>query len=228
MKKEKCYCLKLSFILVFVVILAYGCKKDEGAASITDPDGNVYHQVIIGTQTWMVENLKTTKYKDGTAIPNTTAATAWHALITPSFCWYNNDEAANMNTYGALYNWYAVNTGNLCPTGWHVPTDSEWTALGNYLGGETIAGGKLKETGTTHWLNPNTGATNETGFLALPGGNRDINGNFGSIGSFGTWWSSTEMGTAGAWYRYLSSSDSQLLGNNFFQNFAYSVRCMKN
>jgi uncharacterized protein (TIGR02145 family) len=226
MKKKNRISLHFSFVLALLLIFVSGCKKDEGPTTITDSDGNIYHQVTIGTQTWMVENLKTTKYKDGTAIPNITDAIAWKALSTPAYCWNNNDEVTNKTTYGALYNWYTINTGILCPTGWHVPSDSEWSTLGNYLGGESIAGGKLKETGTIHWQSPNTGATNESGFLALPGGSRDILGNFDDIGYFGSWWSSTEVGM-GAWYRYLSSSNSQLTGVNFFKNFAHSVRCIK-
>ena len=109
--------------------------------NVVDIDGNVYHTVTIGTQVWMVENLKTTRYNDGTAIPLVTDGTAWAALTTPGYCWYNNDSATYKNTYGALYNWYAVNTGKLAPTGWHVPTDSEWTVLTTYLGGESLQAG---------------------------------------------------------------------------------------
>ena len=116
-------------------------------------------------------NLKTTKYNDGTSIPNVTNDTSWSNLTTGAYCWYNND-VSYKNPYGALYNWYAVNTGKLAPKGWHVPSDAEWTTLITYLGGESIAGGKLKEAGTTHWLSPNTEATNSTGFSALPGGRR--------------------------------------------------------
>ena len=116
--------------------------------TVTDIDGNVYHTVTIGTQTWMVENLKTTKYNDGTAIPLVTDSTAWLNLTTPGYCWYNNDAATYKNTYGALYNWFTVNTSKLAPSGWHVPTDAEWTTLITYLGGETVAGGQMKSTGT--------------------------------------------------------------------------------
>ena len=155
---------------------------------VTDYDGNHYSSVLIGSQIWMAENLKTIKYNDGTAIPLVTDATEWSNLTTHGYCWYNNDEATYGDTYGALYNWYTVETGNLCPTGWHVPTDAEWTELIDYLGGESVAGGKLKETGTTHWNSPNPGATNETGFTTLPGGYRaDFNGSSGDIGNGGYW-----------------------------------------
>ena len=134
--------------------------------SITDIDGNTYKTVTIGTQTWMAENLKVTKYNDGIAIPNVTDNTAWRELTTGALCDYGNTPS-NSETYGKLYNWHAVNTGKLCPTGWHVPSDAEWTELTDYLGGTSVAGDKLKETGSTHWSNLRTGATNETGFTAL-------------------------------------------------------------
>jgi len=137
---------------------------------MTDVDGNNYKTIKIGNQEWMAENLKTTKYKDGTSIPLFTAATPMANFTSPGYCWYNSDSATYRNSYGALYNWYAVNTGKLAPTGWHVPTEAEWNTLIAYLGGESVAGGKLKEAGTSHWSSPNTGATNEVGFSALPGG----------------------------------------------------------
>lgn len=160
--------------------------------TLNDINGNIYHSIGIGYQMWMVENLRTTLFNDNTAIPLVTDITAWNNLSSPGYTWYNNDEANFNTTYGAMYNWYAVNTGKLCPSGWHIPTDAEWTTLLSFLGGESIAGGKLKETGIAHWLNPNVGATNETGFTALPGGDRNSNGTFYSIGEQGNWWSSTE------------------------------------
>ena len=171
----------------------------------TDGDFNIYPVVTIGTQTWMAENLKTTKYNDGTAIPNVTDNTTWSTTTSGAYCDYSNSSAYS-NTYGRLYNWYAVastNPKNVCPTGWHVPTDAQWTTLSTFLGGEGVAGGKLKETSTTHWLTPNTSATNETGFTALPGGYRNHSGTFGLIGNTGFWWSSTVGGTTFAWYRYI-------------------------
>ncbi|MGB7568216.1 MAG: FISUMP domain-containing protein, partial [Chitinivibrionales bacterium] len=164
-------------------------------AALSDADGNVYTTVTIGAQTWMVQNLKTTTYNDGTSIPLVTDSIAWFNLSTPGYCWYNND-VANKATYGALYNWYTVNTGKLAPAGWHVPTDSEWTVLFTYLGSDTLgnAGGKLKEAGTLHWLSPNTNATNESGFSALPGGFRvplSSYSIFNNMSTDGVWWSST-------------------------------------
>jgi len=140
--------------------------------SVTDIDGNVYQTVKIGNQWWMMENLKVTSYRNGEAIPNVTDTTEWYNLTTGAYCYYDND-AYNTTIYGRLYNWYSINDSrSIAPTGWHVPTDEEWTTVINYLGGESVAGGKLKENGTTHWTSPNNGATNESGFSALPGGYR--------------------------------------------------------
>lgn len=197
-----------------------------------DADGNNYTTVTIGTQTWMVENLKTTKYSDGTAIPMVTDNSAWFNLSTPAYCWYNNDEATNKNTYGALYNRSAVNTSKLAPAGWHVPTDAEWTTLTTYLGGESVAGGKLKEVGTDNWSSPNIGATNVSGFSALPGGGRgDSGGRFFRIGNYGSWWSTTEYDASNPWIRVLdnySSSLSRCTNNLYgYGTNGFSVRCVK-
>jgi len=194
--------------------------------TVTDIDGNVYHTVTIGTQVWMVENLKTTKYHDGTSIPNVTDNNAWSNLTTGAYCDYNNTPS-NSATYGKLYNWYAVNTGKLCPTGWHVATDAEWTTLTNSLGGGSIAGGKLKETGITHWNSPNTGATNKTGFTALPGGGRDSDGTFFNVGDGGYWWSATEGDAASAWYRLMTYNGSTVYRGGSHKELGFSVRCVR-
>lgn len=187
-----------------------------------DEDNNLYSIVEIGTQVWMAENLKTTLYNDNTSIPLVIDNTAWTNLATPGYCWYNND-INYKNTYGALYNWYTINTGTLCPLGWHVPTIAEWATLINYLGGFEVAGGKLKETGFTHWNDPNTGATNETGFTALPGNNRSYTGNFSpNQGVVGQWWSSTSN-EAEAMYNY-NSRALVITGEN---RAGSSVRCVK-
>ncbi|GEM_PF-853591 len=211
--------------------------------TVTDVDGNVYHTVTIGTQTWMVENLKTTKYRDGTSIPNVTDATAWAALATPAYCWYNNDAATNKSTYGALYNWYAVNTAKLAPTGWHVPTDAEWTTLQNYLIANgynydgTTTGNKIAKSmaATTNWSSyTGTGTigndltkNNSSGFTALPGGCRFSNGTFDTIGYYGYWWSSTEGGTTDAWFRYLYYGGGNLYGGYDTKSYGFSVRCVR-
>ena len=137
---------------------------------VFDIDGNGYDTVVIGTQTWLVQNLRVTHLNNGVSIPNITNSTLWKNSTTPALCYYNNDSVSYAAIYGALYNWYAVNTNNLCPTNWHVPSYSEWETLITYLGGASVAGGKLKEVGTTHWTSPNTGATNSSGFTALPNG----------------------------------------------------------
>ncbi len=158
-----------------------------------DGSNNYYSVVQIGTQTWMAENLRATKFNDGTDIPLVTDYTDWDKLSTPGYCWYKNDADTYKIPYGALYNWFTVSTGKLCPAGWHVATNPEWATLVNtYLGGGSVAGGKLKETGTAHWKSPNTGASNETGFTALPGGNRTYGASRG-IGYGGFWWTATQM-----------------------------------
>ena len=194
--------------------------------SITDIDGNTYKTVTIGTQTWMAENLKVTKYNDGIAIRNITNDLVWREYPTGALCDYDNNPS-NSETYGKLYNWHAVNTGKLCPTGWHVPSDAEWKELTDYLGGTTGAGGKLKETGTTHWASPNTGATNETGFTALPGGGRNIYGAFGNIGYYGEWWSATEYDAATARYRSMISVNSGVSSSYNVKEVGFSVRCVR-
>ena len=195
-----------------------------------DNDGNTYNTVVIGTQTWMRENLKTTKYNDGTEIPNITDATSWAGLTSGAYCNYDNIPA-NSDTYGRLYNWYVVaptNPLNVCPTGWHVPSDLEWSTLNDYLGGATIAGGKLKQTGTTLWSSPNTGATNETGFTALPGGHRYYAGYlFYNKGLIATWWSSTENGIPFAYYREIRWESSAFTRYGFEKGQGLSIRCVK-
>jgi uncharacterized protein (TIGR02145 family) len=204
-----------------------GLIPNNYSGLVSDIDGNTYKTITIGTQTWMAENLRVGSYKDGTAIPLVTDNTAWGNLTTPGYCWYNNDEAIYKATYGALYNWYTVNTGTLCPTGWHVPTDDEWTTLTAYLGGESTAGGKLKETGTAHWISPNTGATNETGFTALPGGYRYSTGTYFNIGIYGTFWSSTGYSATDAWFRYMLYSNSIVKRDSDNKDYGFSVRCLR-
>ena len=199
----------------------------EAPASVTDIEGNVYSVVQIGDQYWMAENLKTTRYNDNTAIPNITDGAAWIALSSPGYCWYNND-AGYKDTYGALYNFYSVMTGKLCPTGWHVPGNTEFTTFTNYLGDINLAGGKIKETGTLHWDSPNTGATNETGFTALPAGNRNDDGTFSGIRLFEIWWTSTPYNELKPWYRSVGNTHSSVfVGNGSPNHRGFSVRCIK-
>ncbi len=200
--------------------------------NITDAEGNSYKTVTIGSQTWMAENLKVSKYSDGTTIPNITDNTQWPNNTTGAWAYYNND-AANNAKYGKLYNWYAVSpttngNKNVCPTGWHVPTDAEWKVLTDYLGGESVAGGKMKEVGTTSWNNPNTDATNTSLFTGLPGGYRNDWGNYANFGNYGYWWSSSENSTYYAWYRHLNYNYGDASSyNSHNKKFELSVRCLK-
>jgi uncharacterized protein (TIGR02145 family) len=187
-----------------------------------DASNNSYSTVEIDNRIWMGENLKTTKYNDGTNIPLFTMPNI------PAYSWFNNDSATYAATYGAYYNWWAVNTGKLCPVDWHVPTETEWVDLTTYLGGESVAGGKLKETGLTHWMTPNVGATNETGFTALPGSMRTKYGEFvvENIGWNAFFWSSTPYKDF-AWMRHLGSFRSDLTIYGYERQISMSVRCIK-
>lgn len=204
--------------IIFNPDLTYG--------TVSDIDGNTYKTIQIGTQTWMAENLKTTHYNDGNEIPLVIGNLDWN-IYSPAYCWFANDEANYGNTYGALYNWYAVNTGKLCLTGWHVPTDAEWVQLIDYLGGSTVAGGKLKERGTIHWYSPNTGATNETGFTALPGGCRDISGGFFWFGNSGSWWSDSNYDMWHSWEWGVGNNSSSAGKGERINQYGHSVRCIK-
>ena len=157
-------------VIILLFFLIYSCKKKDELiyGTVTDIDGNVYKTIVIGTQTWMAENLKVTNYNDSNSIPLVMDNSEWVALRKDAFCWYNNSEDTYKKVYGALYNAYTVSEGKLCPAGWHVPSVTEWETLCTYLGGDTVAGGKLKS--TIVWNSPNTGADNSSGFTALPGG----------------------------------------------------------
>ena len=214
-----------------LVVVTSGCQTGDDTDpdnTIADIEGNIYPTVTIGTQTWMAENLKTTAFNDGTEIPLVTNDVVWSGLTTPAYCWYDNDRSAYGETYGALYNWYAVNTGKLCPTGWHVPTDEEWTVLTDYLGGELEAADKLKETGSVHWARLNATATNETGFTALPNGLRfPFEYTFSDIGFLANWWSSDmlEQDARFAWYRELGD---KVRRDGFLKEIGIGVRCIRN
>jgi len=212
--------------IILIIVLIQSCKKEVDSA-IRDIDGNAYSTVTIGTQVWMVENLKTTRYNDGAAISLVTDGAAWVTLSAPGYCWYANDKFSNKAAYGALYNWYAANNAKLCPTGWHVPSDTDFTTLTTYLLGLDVAGGKLKEAGTINWTNPNTGATNETGFTALPGGYRNIDGVFYFIGDYGRWWSSSEFDIQSGWGRGMGYDRSSVSIYGYIKQIGFSVRCLK-
>ncbi|MBI5326284.1 MAG: C40 family peptidase [Ignavibacteriae bacterium] len=186
-------------------------------------------EVTIGTQIWKTKNLNVSTYRNGDPIPQVTDPTEWGNLTTGAWCYYNNDPA-NGTVYGKLYNWYAVNDPRgLAPIGWHIPSDGEWTTLTNQLGGESIAGGKLKEIGTTHWSSPNTGATNESGFTGLPSGYRSDspgNGTFYSINNGAMWWSTTTIGDS-SWWRVLFYNETYVTRAFAWNCIGASVRCVK-
>jgi uncharacterized protein (TIGR02145 family) len=237
----------ISALLIGLLLVSAGCKKDDAnnhnndpkPDTVTDIDGNTYTTIKIGDQLWMAENLNTTTYKNGIAIPLVTDHTVWANLSTPGYCWYENDSSAYGSVYGALYNWYALATGTLCPSGWHVPSDQEWKALEMHLGMTqlqidetdwrgTDEGGKMKEEGTSHWIAPNLGATNSSGFTALPGGGRGADdGLFAFRGYFGFWWTSSPYGVGKAWYRSLDHNGSYT-GRSCVENgYGFSVRCVR-
>jgi len=197
---------------------------------VADADQNIYRTVKIGDQIWMAENLKATHFNDGTAIVEEQDAADWIALASAAYCWYANDETTNKPLYGALYNWYAASAANLCPTGWRVSSDEDWTTLTTTLGGESVSGGKLKEAGTTHWLAPNTGADNSSGFTALPGGYRyRLDGTFADAGKLSYWWTSTEYtydNTKG-YYREMFNDQASIARDGAFKTAGKYVRCIK-
>jgi uncharacterized protein (TIGR02145 family) len=219
----------------------YGIKSSYGSVRavrafsndsiITDADGNVYSSVTIGTQEWMSENLRTTKYSDGTAIPNVTSNSDWRSLSTGAWCHADNDSSQYEAMYGKLYNWYAVNTNKLCPTGWHVPTEAEWDVLTDYLtanGHSGSEGTALKATSGWNDYNGQSGnGTDDYGWLGLPGGNRASSGDFGNIGNSGRWWSSSQSITHDAWIRYLSGSNDAVDAGYVDLRSGFSVRCLR-
>lgn len=229
------------YIGLFVLLLS-GCKKSETTSDIVIPygtvsdlEGNAYKTVTIGSQTWMAENLRSIKLTDGKSISYVTDNSAWSNLTSPGYSYYSNDSTSYKAKNGALYNWYTVQTNKLCPTGWHVPSDAEWTTLATSLGIDSLAGGKLKATGSLDWYVPNLHATNATGFSALPCGYRTYNGFYNNIGYSGNWWSSTEYTTSDARFFYLrfdkgfAYDNKTTTGKNSVEKlYGLSVRCVKN
>jgi uncharacterized protein (TIGR02145 family) len=218
-----------SIALCALVITLPSCKKVEEVVvvpeptTVTDIDGNVYPILKIGSQTWTTINLKTTRYNDGTAIPTGLNDADWAIGATGAYAIYDNDPANNTN-YGKLYNWYAVNTGKLAPTGWHIPSRAEWTALTDYLGSSN--GGKMKSTSSL-WAAPNLGADNSSGFSGLPGGYRGSTGGFGTINNIGYWWASSERNATQGDYLKLDRNFDVAFANGTTKQFGYSVRCVK-
>jgi uncharacterized protein (TIGR02145 family) len=213
---------------ILSVLIINSCKKDHVPASVADIDGNVYKVVTIGTQAWLQENLKTTKLNDGTSIPILPDNTQWANLQSGGLCYLNNDEATNKDTYGALYNWYTVKTGHICPVGWHVPARDEVNTLVTYLGGPSNAMAKLMETGPEHWNTfPNPG-TNESGFTALPGRLRYTNGSFTGVPEGASFWISTENNDASGFSWYIVSGAAVGFNDHAYKQYGLSIRCIQN
>lgn len=222
-----------AYVLLFSVLTAChsGSEAEENGPMVSDIDGNAYAAVQIGEQLWMAEDLKTARFSDGSPIPLVENYDEWAQLSLPAYSWYNND-TANANDFGLLYNWFAVESGKLCPEGWHVPSDEEWIALESAVGGAQIAGGALKEQGTALWKTPNTEASNEAGFSARPGGYRSYNGTFNLIRTSGYWWSTSLKSWYGsepkAMYRYMRYDDPSLARHIAEKTNGFNVRCVKN
>jgi uncharacterized protein (TIGR02145 family) len=226
-------------VLLGVFMMSVSCSSKTGSKTVKDIDGNEYTTIIIGEQEWLKENLKTTRYNDGTPIPNVTDITEWRHIDAPAYVWYDND-ISNKDTYGALYNWQAVgDRSDLCPTGWHVATDNDWKTLEMYMGMTqeqadgtvwrgTDEGGKLKESGTLHWASPNKGATNESGFTVVGTGRRFTSGQFATMTEGSTIWTSTQSSFSSACYRHFAAGNAGI-GRNPAGNkkFGFAVRCIK-
>lgn len=204
--------------------MAFRTWNDE---LVTDIDGNVYHTVTVGSHVWLVENLKVTHYRNGDPVELVTDNAAWEGQTSGAYCNYNHS-SGNADIYGRLYNWFAVNDDRkIAPEGWHVSSDGEWSTLSGTQGGEAVAGGKLKEAGFIHWNEPNSSATNETGFSALPGGHREYGGGFTYINWGGGWWCSTEENYNDAWIRYMDYGAFDIWRALEDKRYGRSVRCVK-
>jgi uncharacterized protein (TIGR02145 family) len=233
------------FIIGILFILSDGCKKDiddplcpcrtravfnpqKVYGTVTDIDGNQYKTIVIGAQTWMAENLRTTHYRNGDPIPENTDAKKWMKLTAGAFCSYDNTKDADtLVAFGRLYNWFAAtDSRNIAPAGWHLPSDSEWTILIEYLGGDSIAGGKLKETGVNHWITPNAGANNSSGFTAIPGGCQ-LSDNSIAILQDALYWSSSEYDSDNAIYRTMHYFSRFAYRMHFLKEYGLSIRCIK-
>jgi uncharacterized protein (TIGR02145 family) len=229
-------------IMGFIIFYLSSCEKDnESINTVTDRDGNVYNTGAIGTQVWMTENLKTTKFSDGSMIPLITGYTAWSNLTTAGYCWYGNDSLTYNNTYGALYNWYTVSTCKLCPTDWHVPTDAELKTLTDYLtnngygyqgSGIDIAKSMVAKSG---WsissiagsIGNDQASNNRSSFTAFPGGSRNYDGTFSNINYGGYWWSSTKSNSGNAWQRNMHYIGSVVYRGYSSKTYGFSVRCIR-
>jgi uncharacterized protein (TIGR02145 family) len=217
-----------STLLITIIVICISCKKEEKPPDpVKDFEGNTYQTVKIGTQIWMAENLKSLLYSDGTDIPLVSDSTGWKKLTSPGYCWYNNFDTAKNHFYGALYNGYTITTSKICPSGWHVPSNDEWKILNDFLADSVSGGGKLKAEGTAYWKSPNKGATNTSGFSALPSGFRYFGGSFTARFYYTGFWSSTENGTTDQWFMSLYYADSKISMGQVSKNQGLCIRCVK-
>jgi uncharacterized protein (TIGR02145 family) len=233
----KAKALIYELLILFMLTVSFtACKKDEineepsdpNAGTVQDVDGNSYNTVKIGDQWWMAENLNTSKFRNGENIPNVAESGEWSITENAAYCNSNNDPDIAAD-YGRLYNWHAVADGRkICPEGWHESNNDNWATLVEFLGGSDVAGGKLKQAGTDFWNSPNTDASNESGFTALPGGVRNANtGNFAGIGSTGNWWSASQQNLDNGYVWGLTSMNGAIVNYPLDKNAGLSVRCVK-
>lgn len=216
-------------LLILTFSILSGCTKEEKPSlPVADVEGNIYKTVKIGTQIWMAENLRSTKYTDSTSIPLISGSAQWNNLTNDGYCWYDNDKVSFPESYGALYNGYTVVTGKLCPEGWHVPEKEEWLILRDFLGDSTKAGGKLKEAGLINWQSPNKGADNSTGFTSVAAGIRYFEGTFSSNQSYTSMWSASDANQGELWCTSLYFADATFSLNHRSKKYGFSVRCIKN
>lgn len=225
-------------LLVWISVLPFISCTRMTDRIVDSRDGTVYKVIKIGDQLWMADNLSVTKFNDGEAIPLIIDPEEWVEATTPAFSWYDNDKSSYRDMHSALYNWYAVETDRLCPTGWHVPSDDEWKELEGTLGLDSSAvhqrgirgnavGGQLKTDGLDYWQSPNVGATNTSGFKGMPVGHRNWqSGGFVDLGLFGTWWSRTEEDASQAWRRTLHFNDDKIRRFTSHKRDGFSVRCV--
>ena len=223
MKTQK---LRLGIIIVFLCRVFTPVSAKKAGESAKDVDGNIYESVVIGTQTWLTENLKSTRYDDATEIKEIKDNGEWAKATAPGFCWYNND-AANKDEYGALYNWHVIKNGNICPKGWHVPTDAEWTTLETFVGGSAQAALMLKEKGTQHWKSTSDAVGDTYNFSAIAAGFRNSDGNFTYQLSDCCFWTATPSTPTYAHNRSFSYYDKGINSRDIQRTNGYSIRCVK-
>lgn len=235
------------FLISAISMSLYSCseedKEDKGTngkstaqfnpsvtyGTMTDQEGNIYKTITVEGIIFMAENLRTTVYRDGTPIQNISDRSGWATTSEGAYCNYNNNNYTDsIATFGRLYNWYAISTGKLAPEGWHVATNSEWVSMVEFNSGELLAGGRLKESGTAHWVSPNQGADNVSGFTALPGGTRQDDGLFGGIGYSGMWWTSTAYNNFECMGWVMRNDEASTNAFYASKESGFSVRCVKN